>query len=100
MSIPISFDVPGEDFRSHYKIDSVDLIQAKQLKYETDDDDKANYINDGVHYFSLNGFRDIPQATNPVPSLNYQQEYLRIKTLQLRKHYSRKCEPSAFSARK
>ena len=76
----------GVGSRSRKKNDSVDLIQAKQLQYETDDDDKANDINDGVHYFSLNGFRDISQATNPMSSLNYRQEYYWIKTLQLRKH--------------
>jgi hypothetical protein len=49
----------------------LELIQAKQFQHETDNDDKADDINNGIHLFSLSGFRGNSMMLNILQSLHY-----------------------------
>jgi hypothetical protein len=68
-------------------VQSLELIQTKQFQHETDNDDKADDINNGIHLLSLSSFRGNSIMLNVLPSLHYRRGYQRAKGLQIRKEY-------------
>jgi hypothetical protein len=51
-------------------------VQSEQLQHEANNDDKADDIDDGVHFFSLSGFRNNSLAMNLLLSVKYSPAYL------------------------